>query len=240
MSRILVLGGTGDGRALAQALVAAGHDLLYSVAGLTVPSPQPFATRAGGFGGVDGLHRLLGAERMSLLIDATHPYAERMSQQARVACARAGIPLWALRRPPWSPVAGDDWREIGDLHALWDALRPFRRPFFSIGREPLLQSDPVPAGQHWFCRCLAPAEGRPGMTVIRSRGPFTVDGELRLLNGYRIDVLVSKNSGGAAVAAKLTAARKLGLPVLMLARPAPVPADREFDRAADLLKALTG
>ena len=235
---ILILGGIGEARQLAQQL-ASVHVVIYSVAGPGRVPQLPGKVRVGGFGGSVGLADFLREQAIDLLIDATHPYAATISHNARRAAQDTGIPLWAYRRPPWRPEPGDDWRMVADWPELMRALAGFQRPFFTIGLEPLDHVRDIPPGQHWRVRCLASAiPDSPHLTILNAIGPFAPATELRLLRDYRIDVLVSKNSGGAAVEAKLTAARRLQIPVIMLNRPCLPAADREFGEIRDLSVAV--
>lgn len=226
--RILILGGIGEAVKLARRL-APIHTVTYSLAGKGRAPELPCSTRVGGFGGAEGLAAFLGENGIELLIDATHPHAAQISRNAAKAARTAGIPLWAYRRPPWRPEFGDDWRLVADWAGIMAALREFRRPFFTIGLEPLRHAAAIPPEQHWLVRCLAaepPVSSR--LTLLCAIGPFSLEQELALLREGRIDVLVVKNSGGAAVEAKLTAARQLHISVVMLERPALPKADREF------------
>lgn len=226
--RILLLGGIGEAAELARRL-ASLHALTYSVAGKGRRPELPCAVRVGGFGGVAGLIDFLITGGFDLLVDATHPYAEQISRHATLAAAEAGIPLWAYRRPPWRPRAGDDWLTVADWAEIEQALQVYRRPCFTIGLEPLRHCRQIPSEQHWLVRCLAPqTRAIRGLTVLNALGPFSLEQELELLGRHQADVLVSKNSGGSAVAAKLVAARQLEIPVLMLARPSLPAAAREF------------
>ena len=128
---------------------------------------------------------------------------------------------------------------VADWAELLLALRPFQRPFFTMGLEPLRHSAEIPPDQHWLVRCLA-AEPCPSarLTLLCTVGPFALEQELALLRDYRIDALVAKNSGGGAVQAKLTAARRLQLPVIMLERPPLPPADRAFDEVVLMVLAI--
>jgi precorrin-6A/cobalt-precorrin-6A reductase len=234
--RILLLGGTGDALQIARLL---GSQHVYSLAGLgKTPDDLRCAVRVGGFGGSDGLARYLRDEGIGLLIDATHPYAAQISANAFTATRAAHVPYWALRRPVWQAQPGDDWRMVGNWDEVVDALRPFARPLFTLGREPLQHLDEIPAHQYWLVRCLAAQAGTERARVIDARGPFTVEAERALFALAHIDVVVSKNSGGAATEAKLTVARERGLPVIMLKRPELPPAAREFDSVDALLNAL--
>lgn len=234
--RILLLGGTGDALHIARQLPAR-H--IYSLAGLgRTPSDLVCQLRIGGFGGADGLADFIARERIELLVDATHPYAARISANATRAAQRAQIACWALRRPAWQPRPDDDWREYDDWHDLAKLLRDFRRPFFTTGREPLAHLDAVPVDQHWTIRCLDAIPGNGRATIIGARGPFSLDDERALFAARHFDVLVSKNSGGDATEAKLEIARELRIPVLLQRRPPLPPATREFHARADLLAEL--
>ncbi|WP_244850106.1 cobalt-precorrin-6A reductase [Caballeronia sp. SL2Y3] len=236
MTRALLLGGTGDALAIARNM---GAPHVYSLAGLArVPTDLACAVRVGGFGGVAGLVDYLHAERITLVIDATHPYAAQMSRHAREACTLADVPLWAVRRAAWQPQPGDDWRDAADWRGIVERIAPFRRPLFTLGREPLKHLDEIPASQHWTIRCLGAHEGTARASILDARGPFVIDGERALFDAARIDVVISKNSGGKATEAKLAAARERHLPVVMLARPTLPEADREFDDPASALHAL--
>ena len=236
MTRVLLLGGTGDALQVARQL---GPAHVYSLAGLgKVPVDLPCAVRVGGFGGAEGMARYIESEGIGLVIDATHPYAARISANAFEACRAARVPCWALRRPGWQPQAGDDWRMVGDWNELTAALAPFRRPLFTLGREPLAHLDDSPPRQFWTVRCLDPQPDHARARILAARGPFTLEGERALFALQAFDVVVSKNSGGSATEAKLEVARERGLPVIMMRRP-PLPAvEREFERVADLLDAL--
>ncbi|WP_263264975.1 cobalt-precorrin-6A reductase [Pseudomonas sp. RIT-PI-S] len=236
MRRILLLGGVTESLRLARQL---GPADVYSLAGIgRVPTDLHCAVKVGGYGGPEGLAAYLQAESISLLVDATHPYAARMSHNAAAAARRAGVPCWALRRPGWQPQAGDDWHEVAGWDALSLALQPFRRPFFTLGREPLAHLDNIPAYQHWTLRCLDPYPGNARCEVIGARGPFQLEQERALFAQGNFDVLVSKNSGSDATEPKLQVARERRLPVLMLARPQLPPVDREFHRLEALACAL--
>ncbi|CAN7678183.1 cobalt-precorrin-6A reductase [Paraburkholderia sp. 22099] len=236
MTRVLLLGGTGDALRIARQL---GREHVYSLAGLgKVPDDLACTVRVGGFGGSEGMARYIEAQRIALVIDATHPYAAQISANAVTASRAARVPCWALRREGWQPQAGDDWRRVGDWAELTAALAAFERPLFTLGREPLAHLDDIPAHQFWTVRCLDPHEGNARARILATRGPFTLEGERALFAAEAFDVVVSKNSGGGATEAKLEAARERGVPVVMLRRP-PLPAvDREFERVADLLEAL--
>ncbi|HET9067592.1 MAG TPA: cobalt-precorrin-6A reductase [Amaricoccus sp.] len=222
MRRILILGGTTEARTLA-ARLAPRHAVTLSLAGrIRAAAPQPVPTRTGGFGGPEGLARYLEAEAIEVLVDATHPFARRISRSAREAAARTATPLLALSRPPWTPVPGDRWTAVPDMAAAARALGAApARVFLGIGRQEASAFRAAP--QHrYLLRCIEPPprDALPGAEIITARGPFREADERALLEARRIDVLVSKNSGGAATYPKLAAARALGLPVVIVDRPA--------------------
>jgi len=236
MKRILLLGGTGDALRIARQL---GPEHVYSLAGLgKVPEDLACTVRVGGFSGSEGMARYIVDEGIDLVIDATHPYAAQISANAAQASRAARVPYWALHRPAWQPQAGDDWRTVGDWNELTDALAPFRKPLFTLGREPLAHLDEIPAHQFWVVRCLEAHEDTARARILAARGPFTLEGERALFALQAFDVLVSKNSGGQATEAKLEVARERGLPVVMLRRPELPAAEREFENVADVLDAL--
>jgi precorrin-6A/cobalt-precorrin-6A reductase len=238
MTRILLLGGTGDALRVARGL-STQH--VYSLAGLgSVPQQLVCGVRVGGFGGAVGLARYLEDEQITLVADATHPYAAQISANAAAACRTAGVPYWALRRSAWRAQPGDDWRMVDDWPGACAALASFARPLFTLGREALAHLDEIPVHQFWTVRCLDAHPGNARARVIDARGPFSVDGERALFAAGAFDVVVSKNSGGAATQAKLVVARERGLPVVMMRRPSLPAADREFHDAAQMLQALCG
>ncbi|MFM0047192.1 cobalt-precorrin-6A reductase [Paraburkholderia sediminicola] len=236
MTRILLLGGTGDALRIARQL-GPGH--VYSLAGLgKVPDDLSCGVRVGGFGGSEGMARYIEDERIGLVIDATHPYAAQISANAARASSAAHVPCWALHREGWQPQTGDDWRMVDDWAELTAALASFKRPLFTLGREPLAHLDEIPPQQFWTVRCLDANEANPRARILAERGPFTLEGERALFSAEAFDAVVSKNSGGSATEAKLQVARERGLPVVMLRRPELPAVDREFVNVADLLEAL--
>lgn len=236
MKRILLLGGIGEALAIARRL---GPEHLYSLAGLgKVPDDLACAVRVGGYGGAEGLAAFIREQGFDLLLDATHPYAAQISANAARAAQLAGVPCWALRRPGWQAGAGDDWREVANWPSLIETLAPFRRPLFTLGREPLEHLDEIPAHQHWTVRCLQSLPGTARAEVLGARGPFTLEGERELFTRLGSDVLVSKNSGSQATEPKLQVARERGVPVLILGRPALPAVEREFDGVEPLWAAL--
>ncbi|GAA3458382.1 cobalt-precorrin-6A reductase [Saccharothrix longispora] len=210
MGTVLVLGGTGEARALAAAL--AGTRVISSLAGrVNDPKLPEGEVRVGGFGGVDGLVAYLRAERVDAVVDATHPFADRITANAVAATRETGTPFLVLRRPGWPPRPG--WEYVDSVA---EAARRVagRTPFITTGRQELAH----------FTRGVArtvdpPDPPVPGVTVLLDRGPYAVEGELALMREHGVDVLVTKDSGGPMTAAKLEAARHLGLPVVVVRRP---------------------
>lgn len=222
---VLLLGGTTEARALAGALADHPVRVISSLAGRTRDPLRPRGeVRVGGFGGVDGLAAYLREHRVGKVVDATHPFAAGISANAAAATARAGVPLLVVRRPGWTAGDGDRWHRVPDLAAAARLLpRLGHRVFLTTGR----QSIAAFAGLDdcWFLT-RSVEEPEPPMParceVVLDRGPFTLDGERRLLDHHRIEVLVSKDSGGPA--AKLVAARERGIPVVLVDRPPVGPA----------------
>ena len=238
MSRILLLGGIGDALRIARTL---GADHIYSIAGLgRTPADLACQVRVGGFGGASGLADYLQSENISLLLDATHPYAAQISANARQASTMAGVPYWALHRPGWQAQSGDDWRSVTDWAELMAAIQPFQRPLFAMGKGVLDHLSDIPAHQFWTVRCLAAHAGAAQARVIAARGPFTLASEQALFEQHGFDVVISKNSGGSATEAKLRVARERGIPVVMLMRPPLPQADRVFNDVPSVVAALAG
>jgi precorrin-6A/cobalt-precorrin-6A reductase len=221
--RALILGGTGDANHLADTLARAEIDALYSYAGRTkIPLPHQVATRIGGFGGADGLADFIEQEKITHVIDATHPFAAEMSRNAVMACAAANIPLIALERAPWTRTAGDNWIDVAHIAAAVAALpeQP-ARIFLAIGRQHIAPFATKPQHAYLLRFVDAPDDALPlsNAEVIVSRGPFMLDGELALMRARGTEWVVARNSGGAGARAKIDAARELSLPVIMIARP---------------------
>ncbi|MFD8199661.1 cobalt-precorrin-6A reductase [Streptomyces sp. NPDC059701] len=223
---VLVLGGTTEARRLAAALAGLpGVRVTTSLAGrVTRPGAVDGEVRVGGFGGADGLAVWLREQRVDALVDATHPFAATITANAARAAAACGTPLVILRRPGWHPGPGDRWHQVASLPEAAGLLpRLGRRVLLTTGRLGLGAFAHL-AGLHFVARSVEPPEPPfpPDLRVLLARGPFTVADETAVLRDHRIDVVVTKDSGGAATAAKLTAARDLALPVVVVRRP-PLP-----------------
>ncbi|GAB0115504.1 precorrin-6A reductase [Acidisoma sp. C75] len=228
--RVLILGGTAEASALARLLAGeAWVSPILSLAGRTqAPLLPPIAHRIGGFGGAEGLATYLRAERIAAMVDATHPFALQISANAARAAGACGIRRLVLQRPGWRPQPGDDWQEVADAAAAARALgQAPRRVFLTIGRQDLAPFRDGAVAHRYLIRSVdPPAPGLlpPGAVILTGRGPFDAAAEQALMEAERIQVVVTKNSGGAD--GKLVAARRLGLPVLLIARQPPPPGER--------------
>lgn len=224
--RILILGGTTQARELAARLaMRPDAETTLSLAGRTAhPADQPVPVRTGGFGGIAGLAAHLRDNAVDVLVDATHPHASRISANAVAAARLAGTVLVALRRAAWSAVEGDRWIDVDDATAAVAALGPAPRAvFLALGRGEIAAFEAAP--QHrYLVRSVDPIEpplSVPRATYVVARGPFAEQADEALLARHGIDAVVAKNSGGAATYGKIAAARRLGIDVLLLRRPAP-------------------
>jgi precorrin-6A/cobalt-precorrin-6A reductase len=239
--RALILGGTSDANLLANTAARLGIEAIYSYAGRTeAPASQSLPTRVGGFGGASGLAEYIRQQRITHVVDATHPFAAEISRNAVAACAATGTALIALERAPWEKTAKDTWIEVTDVTAAAAAL-PERRisVFLAIGRQHLAAFSAKP--QHAYTlRFVDPPDGALPLreaSVIVSRGPFTLAGDLDLMGSRGIEWVVARNAGGSGARAKIDAARELGLPVIMIARPA-LPDRQRTESIAEVLAFL--
>lgn len=201
---------------------------VLSYAGRTEsPRAQPIPMRIGGFGGVAGLTAYLRAEGVTHIIDATHPFAALMSRNALAAAKEAGVAHIMLTRPPWTAVAGDRWTHVSDIGQAVEALAgPARRVMLALGRMHVDAFATQPQ-HHYLLRFVDRPDAPPVLPrheLVVDRGPFTVEGDRRLMQEHRIDLVICKNAGGRGAEAKLIAARDLGLPVVMIDRPMAPPA----------------
>ena len=244
MPTVLILGGTGEARRLATVLAGEGVDVLSSLAGRVAdPLLPPGEVRVGGFGGAAGLTAWLQAHPVRAVVDATHPFAATMTASAAAAAELTGVPLLRLQRPGWTAEPGDDWRWVESLEEAAAAVAGFGSVFLTTGRKSLGAFAGLSA------RCLVrsvdpPEPPLPARTeVVLARGPFTVEEEVALMREHGIEAVVTKDSGGAMTAAKLTAARTLGLPVVVVRRP-PAPAGvrvvATVEEAVDWARAQAG
>lgn len=222
--RVLILGGTGEAAALARALAGNGWaDPILSLAGLTEAAPvEGVVMRSGGFGGTEGLAAYICATRVAAVVDATHPFAARISENAARACAAAAVPRFRVQRAAWELRPGDRWHAVGSLAEGLAWLEPrARRVFATLGRRALPELARA-EGFTFVVRGIARPEAVPANVVwISARPPFPVEAEVALLKRHQVEALFVQASGGEVTYAKIAAARELGLPVAMLTRPQP-------------------
>ena len=224
MPRVLILGGTTEARLLGERLAGRGSlDVTLSLAGRTAsPVPHAVPVRVGGFGGARGLADYIVKERIDALIDATHPYATVISENASAAARQTSVPFVVLRRAPWTAVAGDRWIEVNDTRAAVQALgEKSRRVFVAVGRNELAPFAAAP--QHFYLiRSVDPVDPPlplPHARYVTERGPFSEAHDRALMTEHKIDAVVAKNSGGNAAYGKIAAARALRIEVIILHRP---------------------
>lgn len=240
--RVLLLGGTTEATAIAHAFAKKGIDAVFSYAGRTAnPIAQPLPTRLGGYGGVKGLADYVIDAKITHVVDATHPFATQISRNAVEACAMTNTPLIAHERAPWVSQPGDDWLHVADTQAAVDALPASpARVFLAIGKQTLAAFAARP--QHFYLLRLVDAPDAalpvPNAEVVLDRGPFTVEADMALIRAHSITHIVAKNSGGTGALAKLEAARRMHLPVILIARPAI--ADRPMARTLDAVMEFVG
>ncbi|SHI29638.1 cobalt-precorrin-6A reductase [Wenxinia saemankumensis] len=226
---ILLLAGTAEARALAGLLAEAGIPALASLAGATArPEPLPLPTRTGGFGGAEGFRAVLREEGIRAVIDATHPFAARITERTAGICAAEGMPCLRLQRPGWQEGPGDDWRRIAAPDEARAAIPAGATVFLATGRQSLPAFEGL-AGRKVLARVVDPPRGDmpvPGGQWITGRPPFTEESEVALFALLGVQWLVAKDAGGPGGWPKMAAARRLGLPVVLLDRP-PLPAGLE-------------
>lgn len=222
-ANLLILAGTTEASALADAVAAAGVAATMSFAGrVAAPRPQQLPMRTGGFGGVQGLADYIRDTAVTHVIDATHSFAAQMSQNAIAACTLTDTPLIALTRPEWRRDHGDLWENVASIEAAVAALdRPRARVFLAVGRMHLAAFAANP--QHFYLlRLVDPPKTDmlfPDYSVVVDRGPFREEDDRALMLAHDIDLVMSKNSGGSGAYAKIAAARSLAVPVIMIDRP---------------------
>lgn len=255
--KILIMGGTGDAILIAQSLIAAQHNVTYSIAGIVRQPELDCRVLSGGFrvqqtpsgekhfdNGTQGLQWHLEAETYDLVVDATHPYAVQISNNIVVASKISGIPVWRYLRAAWENSSKVDstekaWQEFASLEDIISQLKSYKRPFFTVGRLIFSRTDLREPHQHWLVRSAGVETANSSdISEIKAIGPFKLDDEMALLTVYGIDVLISKNSGGEAVAAKLEAAKQLGIPVFLLKRPEKAPVEQSFSSTQEIIEQI--
>lgn len=217
---VVVLGDTREAAALGAALRAAG--------GLAVSPPDRRDQRV-------------------LLVDARHPYdasydalgdaSDDASRPAGVAAAPAD--RLRLLRPEWPMRAGDRWISAESPADARARLRPeWRTVLLTLGRDML-----GPFAGDRDRRYLVRVRGAPSdlrlplfrYRILSQTGPYTEEGEAALLTAEGVQAMVSRNDGGEGASPKIAAARRLGLPVLMLARPRQRPGVAQVATTAEAL-----
>lgn len=250
--KILILGGTGDALSISQSLIAAKHNITYSIAGIVRQPKLDCRTLSGGFSiqqtpdgekhfanGAEGLQWHLKEEAYDLVVDATHPYAIQISRNIVAAAKQVGVPVWRYLRAPWKESTEDNWLEFDSMEEITSQLKPYQKPFFTVGREVFSKADLRDPSQQWLVRSAGvESVNNPNISELKDIGPFTLEDEFALFKSYGVDALISKNSGGEAVVAKLEAARLLGIPVFILGRPDKATADQCFSSKQTLIEQI--
>ena len=241
--KILLLGGTAESRELAEQLIAKGINVVYSIAGLVRQPDLECEIHSGGFSsaetdGAQGMADFCREQDISLVVDATHPYAKEISENAATASQMADIPCWRLDRPGWQSDDYPDWQDYDSLEDLVPCLRQFKTPFLSIGQSALKVAHLRPDHQTWIVRSARPFQDLEGVIQIIAIGPFSLEEERTLMETHGGDVLVAKNSGGTRVAAKMKAAVELGIPVFVQRRPDLPAADRTLSSVDEMIDAI--
>lgn len=242
MLHILILGGTTEASELASTLSNYKIKITFSYAGrVEAPKEQPANVRVGGFGGIEGLRDYLIQNHVTHLIDATHPFAQKISVNAIHAVQKTGVKFITLTRAPWEPKANDRWLPVPDITAAVAAVStPPQRIMLAIGRIHI-DSFIVQPQHNYLLRLIDEPMSPPSLpnhTIVIERGPFNIESDMRLLNKHKIELIICKNSGGKGADAKLIAARELGLPVIMIDRPK-FPIHKEVHSVSEILQWLT-
>ena len=234
---ILILGGTREASMIASELVDRGHRVVTSLAGRTrSPKPLKGETRIGGFGGTEGLSEFLRKNEITLLVDATHPYATRISEAASTACEENRVRRLQFLRPPWSPVAGDNWQFVATGEEASKTLPQNSVCFLAVGSQhlsPFVTRDDV----RFILRTVdSPEEPLEfeNHELITGLPSNSARDEQSILERHGVTHIVCRNSGGTGAYAKLSAARELSIPVIMISRPAP-PEGKTFKKVEELL-----
>jgi precorrin-6A/cobalt-precorrin-6A reductase len=242
--KLLLLGGTADARRLAKRLQRDDIEIIYSVAGLVRMPDVECQVISGGFSQFGGLQTYIEQQNIDAVLDATHPYAEKMTANAWAVAQQLDLPYWRFHRAPWQAQVGDNWQMFAGWPQLLAALAEFKSVFLTAGQIGDVAVEVFAKygeqGQKQLLRtAVQPKQQLPdSMSWIKAIGPFDLESELALMKERQVDVLVSKNSGGKATEAKLAAARRLGIPVMMLARPELPVGITIFDQLDDCVTAV--
>lgn len=242
---ILLLGGTADARRLCDQLIGQNHKVIYSIAGLVRTPTLACQVLVGGFRQFAGLSQYLIDNQIDLILDVTHPYAQKMSDQAVLSATETGIEVWRFQRPAWQHKEQDQWSFYQDFDSLSEQLKQYSRPLLSAGQ---FTQQEITSLEHLdnlkkivWRTAVAPKFSDKILTKtqwIKAIGPFLYEDEKILIQSQDIDVIVSKNSGGRSTSAKLQVAQDLGLKVLMLERPFLLGANREFSSLETCAEAI--
>jgi precorrin-6A/cobalt-precorrin-6A reductase len=240
---ILILGGISESKQLAQQLIDFNHQVIYSIVGLVRTPDLACKIHIGGFSNADtngsqGLANYCQIHKVELLIDATHPYAVEISSNAANAAKLANIPCWRYCRPGWDESKYPNWHHYDQWADLAPQIEKYEKPFFTIGASILEQSKQRPQHQQWVMRSARKLDEVEGITQINAIGPFYYQDELTLMQQYKVDALISKDSGCSRVAEKLDAALTLNIPVYVQRRPTLVSADQNFDQIETLVATI--
>jgi len=228
---LLLLGGTADARRIAETLHANDLQIIYSVAGLVRVPKVPCEVLTGGFRQFGGLISYIKENNIKAILDATHPYALKMSTAAVESAKQCGIPVWRFHRPAWQPSDNDRWFFFEEWSDLMLALKEYQKILMTAGQVSQQIMDDIRPEQKVILRTAV----KPKITLpanvnwIKAIGPFSIEDELKLMTKHDVDVVVSKNSGGDSTSAKLEAAREMGIPVYVLTRPSLPDAEIEFN-----------
>lgn len=241
--KILILGGIAESKQLVLQLIDDNHQVIYSIAGLVRTPELPCEIHVGGFSsgetsGSRGLANYCKNHKIELLIDATHPYAEEISSNAVNAAKLAKIDCWRYCRPGWDKLKYSNWHDYDQWSDLAPQIKNFKRPFFTIGASILCHSGQRPQHQQWIMRSARILDEVEGIIQINAIGPFYYQDEITLMQQYKIDALISKDSGCSRVAEKLDAALTLNIPVFVQRRPTLAAADKSFDQIDELIAAI--
>lgn len=233
---VLLLAGTAEGRHIAAAMAEEGIDGHASIAGVTEdPAALALPTRVGGFGGAEGFEAFLEDRSIRAVVDATHPFAARITGRTATICAARGMPYLHVLRHPWAEEEGDDWIHVASAAEAASVVAPGACVFLATGRQTLAEFAGL-AGRRVICRVIdPPREPFPfeGGEFVIGRPSRHGEDEAALLSALGVDAIITKNSGGPG-RGKLDAARELGLDVIMIARP-PMPSAERVATPAEAL-----
>jgi precorrin-6A/cobalt-precorrin-6A reductase len=239
--KILLLGGTQEGKQLAERLVNYHQiELIYSTVRKVPPPTTNYTAIHGGFGGAENLAKKLGEEHFDLLLDVTYPYAAQMSKNAAIAATLSSTPIWSYQQPRWTATPNDRWHFYDSLSEIISAIQPYQRCFFSLGNSFPDDEQTVPNHQQWFIRYHSANKQKKtaNKTFVEGGGPFSYKEALKLFKSLKIDALISNACGGGAAKAKIEAARAASIPVFFISRPLAQSADRQFTNISSIEQAL--